>query len=67
MPSRIWLLSLSALSIPENMDLCKGDMPVLHAADSSTLSPKDTAAKTARSPYSICSQHISERGMQLVM
>jgi len=42
-------------------------MPVLHAADSITLSPKDTAAKTVRSPYSICSQHILERGTQLGM
>ncbi len=60
-------LSMSTMSIPQHIILIEGDTPVLHAADSSTLSLKDTAAKTVRSPYSTCSQHISERGTQLVM
>ncbi len=59
--------SMSALSIPEQTDLPAGDASVLHAADSIIPSPKGTAAKIVRTPYSICSQHISERGMQLVM
>ena len=63
----ICLQSLYALSIPEHMDLVEGDTPVLHAAGSITLSAKGTAAKIVRSPYSICSRHISERGTQLVM
>ena len=66
----IWLRVIRLCYMAEVIRLCymvEGDTPVLHAADSITLSAKGTAAKIVRSPYSICSRHISERGTQLVM